>query len=175
MTAVVSLDAVAVRAPYLAVGDLGLRLSDALAVAYVACLDIADVVEVERNGACLVATVDTADRQLVVVQPSSNGGCAFVGPSIDGLAVAGACEPSLTPRLRLLRVVRPRATAAISARIRAVAGAVSLGRESHIAAHTCALGCGDRFPRRHVPIIPGAHVVYPCKPNIFEATYEVVE
>jgi len=174
MTACLRLDPMTVRAADFAKGDFNHRLGDGFAIADVPMLRVPDVVEVEGNRVSTVSTVNTTHADFVFIQPAANPGSAKVVPSIDPLAVSRLLESSLSPLSSLFRgwgwSWSPRA---VLAACRAELSRGSLRQERLAANGTRPFSGNDAFPWRHGSMIP-VMFISPCKPDIFEATYEAV-
>lgn len=175
MTPLVSFDPVTVRTADLAQCDLGLRLGDALAVADVQVLHVSDMIEVQRDGTCVVAAIDAPSRDLVVIKPSPDRGRASVRLRVDGLSVSGSGKARGTPVLGFHGVIRPGCPGGVPTPARAGRGAIPLSREDRSADPAGPGSFGGVFPGGHDPMVLATDLIYPCRRDIFAATYEPVE
>jgi len=175
MTTLIRLDPVTVGASDLTQSDLDFGLSDALGCTDVPILEVADVIEVKRNRARVVSAVHAPRADLEGVEPSPSGYRSIVGLRVHSLAVSGSAESRFTPFLRLHRVVLTRATGSIATAIRTVQRAISLRLKSPSTDGAPTIGFRRVLPGRHDFMIPATDDIYPCKPDIFKATYEAVE
>lgn len=114
-------------------------------------------------------------RNLVIRQPLLDGSVTVITHLIYTLPVAGLLQALFSPRLPLLggRLGTGR-SGAVGAKRRAVLGDVSFRKKGGLAINANPLFGGGIFPGRHSSMIPARHVLIPCKPGIFAATYEEV-
>lgn len=162
-------DPMTVCANDLALGDLTLCLSDAFGIADVQRLAGADVVKLKRYWMGVVSTVGAATRYLVGVQPVADAARPFIRLAIHALTIARLQQPRLPPCFHLLSGKATARPSSFSTHVRAEL-CRSLGRE-----RVAALAAGERLrggliPWRHEGSVPS--VAFPCKPDIFDATYE---
>jgi hypothetical protein len=155
---------VAVGAPYHAFQDLSLRLRYAFSIAHVQTFIPSDVVEVKGRWMRIETTIYTSMLDFVAIDPSANRGGSLVSLFIDVLTVLGITKALLTPRFCFGWVID------------ALAGSNIVLFDLIGVARTPSLsGINPMFPfflfGKHVRIVPNT---YPCKPDIFEKTYEAV-
>lgn len=165
-------DPMAICADDLTLRDLALCGGNALGVADVHRLVVADVVEVHCYRMGPVAAVGAAVFHLIGVKPVSDCHRPFVGKAVLTLPVSRLLKALLAPLAGFFRIVGALGAGPLSASHGAKTG-FALGRERQPAGGAGELaGCGV-FPRRYKQMLP--EMFYPCKPDIFEATYEPVE
>lgn len=132
------------------------------------------VVDVERRRMRVVSAVDAPRRDLEVRDPRLDSPSASVLYRVDTLSVAVLREPSLPPGASLGGCrLRAGGARSLSADRGAVLRGRSLRHERLSALHAGQLGGGRVLPGRHTSMI-AAHDRYPCKPDVFEVTYEPV-
>jgi hypothetical protein len=152
--------------------NLGLDRFNRLELVDVRCLAF-HVVNVQSRVMDAVAAVNASCARLEVRKPLLYELATLVGGHIHALPVSRLLESVFAPRLALLggrmRSLGPRA---IGAQRRAVLGAISLGDKRLTTNHADPLSGGRIFPGRHKSMILTLDILYPCKPDIFDATYE---
>ena len=162
----------AVRADHLALGDLAHRRRNALGVADVHRLAVANVIEVQCDRMGSVPAVSAAVLHLVGVNPVANGNRPIISKAVLPFPVSRLFQSLFTPLTRLVRLMSALGSGSLSASRRAEPG-FSLCIEGNTAGGASELsGCGV-FPRRHKQMLP--EMFYPCKPDIFATTYEAAE
>lgn len=167
LPAIMSLDRMAVRAPHLALVDLALCLRDALCSTDVVSL-VSKVVKVQRVRMSPIPAVNATRSDFECVQPSSGSGRAFIGYSIHALPVARLFKASGAPFFNaLLRDGRANSGPVLTERRAKLRHSFGRKRGSTLSATKRLFN--NRFPRFHMPILPD---MYPCKPDIFAATYD---
>ena len=170
------LDAVAVSAPHYALvaRNFGFHCGDRLELGDIRSL-ANHVVNVERSGVLVITAVDATCRNFEVRDPFFDAANTSVIDAIYSLSVSGLRKPALTPSATLLRSRRyPGRASATRAKRRAVFSIGSLRQKRIFTMHARPFGGWRVFPRRHTPMIH-VDVRYPCKPEIFAATYEEVQ
>lgn len=163
---IMRLDRVAVGTAHLAFGNLLLRLCDALGGTHVQCL-VRQVVKVKRVRMGVIAAIDTPSGNLEVIQPPPDGCSALVRLGVHKCSVPRLFKTCDTPLLHALLWSRRSHAGPVLAQRRTELGG-PLGSEGVAALSAAKRFFNNRFPRFHMPIIPD---MYPCKPDIFEATY----
>jgi hypothetical protein len=164
-------NAMAVRTNHFALPDFTFGLSNAFGVAHVERLTGDDMVEFERDRVSLIPAIRAPSLQFVSVKPVSDAGRSLVGLLIDHLPVAWNCKPLLAPRLYLFWRKLAFWTGSLSALV-GTKPCRALGIKA-----SSTLDAGE-IPRRrlgpwgHAFTVPS--VAFPCKPDIFAATYEPV-
>lgn len=166
-----SSNAVAVCANHFAFDDFTFCLRNALGVADVQRLAAVNVVKFECDRVGFVPTVGTTSIQLVGIQPIANTCRAVIRLLVDHLTIAGSGQSLLPPRLHLLRSELAFWARSFPALIRTEFSR-ALGEKAGAAMDASKFSTGDFFPRRHPMTVPS--VAFPCKPDIFAATYELV-
>lgn len=162
-------DPMAICADDLTFCDLALCGCDALGVADVHRLAVANVIEVQCDRMGSVSAVSAAVMDLVGVKPVANGSRPFIGKAVLSLPVSRLFQSLFAPLTSLIRLMSALGSGSFSASRRAEHG-FSLRMEGNTAGGAGELaGCGV-FPRRHKQMLP--EMFYPCKPDIFAATYE---
>ena len=159
----------AVRTDDLALGDLALCGCDALGVADVHRLAVANVIEVQRDRMGPVATVGAAVFHLIGVKPVSDCCRPFVGKAVLSLPVSRLLKALFAPLASFVRLMSALGSGSFAASRRAEPG-FSLCMEGDTAGGAGELAGGGVFPRRHKQMLPA--MFYPCKPDIFAATYD---
>lgn len=167
---IMSLDRMTVRASNFALGDFRFRLTNALGGTHVHSL-VGNVIEVKRMGVAIVAAIYAACRELKGIQPASNRGRSLIGGSVHSFLVAGPLQPSSPPFLDSLFRNRRANPRSVLTKRRAELR-FPLGGERYAALSAAKRPFNDGGPRFHMQIIP---LMYPCKPDIFAATYEPIE
>jgi hypothetical protein len=157
------LDRVAVRATDDALEDLALSLRDALCVTDVQSLIGLNVIEVEGSGMSAEATVNASVLQFVGVEPATDTGCTLIRFGIDARTVLRIGQASLSPCFCLHRVIR--SLARLPVRFEDFVGITFAPSPGRFALTKSLLFSVHNW------IVT---VFYPCKPDIFEATYEPV-
>lgn len=163
-------DAVAIGTDYFTLRNLGLSLSDAFSVANVQRLVGADMVEIKGYGVAAITTIRAPLLDFVGIQPVADARCPFVGLLVDALSIARRIKAAVSPRLHLFWCELSLWSSALTALIRTeLCG--TFGFKC-----LCALGArellgGNAGPWRHPSRV--SSVALPCKPDIFEATYEL--
>jgi hypothetical protein len=167
------LDRVAIGAAYHAFCYLHFGLRNAFGVAYVQGFVRMDMIKMKRGGMSVVPAVNATGRDLKFVQPSADFGSPVICDAIDFFTIAGPFQPFQSPLPSLLRRWRKPYSSAILTFRRAKLGRVALGLKRLSACLANVIRGGDGFPWRHQRMLP--EMFYPCKPDIFEASYEPVE
>lgn len=127
-----------------------------------------------RRFALHVVAVHAAAREFVVRDPRLDLSCAVVRDGVDAVSVTGLGEPVFTPGAPLLGSrLRAFRTTLFPALIRAVLR-LTLRLELRVALNANPLLNSNIRPWRHAEMI-STDDRNPCKPDIFEATYEAVE
>lgn len=160
----------AVRTNDFTLNNLQLSLRNALGVAYVQGLAGSNMVELQSNRVRAIAAICAALPKLVGIQPIANASRALIGLTVDLLSVSMSLKSALAPRLHLLRCELSFGAVSISAPGRTEPGR-SLGVKC-----LPALSASECFRRSLGPwghVTRVSPVAYPCKPDIFAATYEV--
>ena len=152
----------AVCAPNDAFGDLFLRLSNAFRKAHVKEFLVPNMVKVK--GAWIAEpAIGASSRSLVVAEPLPDRGGSGVGFLVNRFPVAVHSESGLAPRFIFGWIVSIRALAFVRVGyLFGVANPPSL----------------SSFPPRGLlgfGIFLHQTILHPCKPDIFEATYEAVD
>lgn len=133
------------------------------------------VVNIQSRVMGAVATVNASGARLEVCKPLLYELAILVGRQIHTLPIPRLLKSAFAPSLALfgggLRALR---ACAVRAEGGAVFGAIPLGGERLVANNAGSLKGGRVFPGRHNSMIPDIDVFYPCKPDIFEDTYEAV-
>lgn len=132
------------------------------------------MIEVESGGMCIESAIATSSRDLVFVKPAANVGGALVGLSIYSFSIPWLLKPLASPFCTLFRCwlfTNPRA---ILTCWRAVFCRRAFSLKSLVTDSADSFSWLSVFPGWHISIIPQMFQ-YPCKPDIFEATYEPVE
>lgn len=165
-------DPMTIGANHFALRNLPLGLRDALGVADVQRLAGSDMVELQRHGVGAIATIYASALQLVAIQPVANAGRALIRLPINGLPMSRLRKSRLPPRFHLLWRKLATWASPFTALIRTEFRR-ALGRKRARAMAANERTGGGSIPRRHEGLVPS--VAYPCKPDIFAATYELVE
>lgn len=164
-------DPMAVRADYLAFRDFSFCLRNAFGIANVNLLAAANMVKLQSGRVRSIPAVHASAFQLVSIKPSANIVGALVGPKIYARSVARLFKAPLPPSFDLLRAELSLRAAAFAALIRAkLRSALCLKAPRAVTADE--LLSRRVFPWRHPSKVPS--VAYPCKPDIFEKTYDPV-
>ena len=166
---IMRLDRVAVGTAHLAFGNLLLRLCDALGGTHVQCL-VRQVVKVKRVRMGAIAAIDTPSGNLEVTQPPPDGCSTLVRLGVHKCSVLRLFKTCDTPLLHALLWSRRSHARPVLAQRRTELGG-PLGSEGVAALSAAKRFFNNRFPRFHMPIIPD---MYPCKPDIFEASHESI-
>jgi len=124
------------------------------------------MVDVQRDRVRVVPAVDASVGDLVLREPLLDGPNSLVGRRVLRLSVPLAVQASLAPSAPLLRgrrrSGRPGSLTAQVGALPCVAPTSSERAVAHLA---------GQFVGGHTIMVP-ADIRYPCKPDIFEATYE---
>lgn len=155
---------VAVGTPHHAFGHLFFGLGDALGVAYVQGLTRDYVVKVQRGWVSIESAITAPGRHLALVQPAANRSRSFVGGSIDALPISRSGKSRYSPPPRLFRVVDSITMFTV--------GLLDLIRVALFPSTACFALANSFGISVHIWSIPYAN---PCKPDIFEATYDEVQ
>ena len=168
------LDSVAVRTPdnTLVSRNLGFHCGDGLELRDVRSLPD-HVVNIERHRVSVVSTVDASALGFEVRDPFFDTASTSIIDAIHSLPVAGLLKSAFAPCPALFcsRRLSGRPGTARTKR-RAVLGIGSLRREHVTAMRTRPVSSWRIFPGRHTSMIADRGFANPCKPDIFEATYE---
>lgn len=133
------------------------------------------MVNVERGRVGVVPAVDAPALGFVIRDPFFDAASTSVIEAIYPLPIAGLLKSALTPGSTLLCCRRYSGRAStVRAKRRAVFGIGPLRRERVTAMHTRPVSSWRIFPGRHTSMISARGFTHPCKPGIFEATYEPV-
>ena len=131
------------------------------------------VVYIERSPVCFVSTIDTSLLDLVGREPFPHHTDAPVLCLSRRSCPRGVSHSSVVFRGSRFGVVRPLwPRSALTKRRTEFCSALRL--ECPAAALTNPVALNRVIPGRHEIIIPDSLRFYPCKPDIFEATYEAV-
>lgn len=168
------LDPVAVGATHnaLMTGDLGLDCRNGLQLRNVRGLSF-HVVDVESSRVRLVSAVDASARDLELGYPRLDQACTVVRNLVVARLCLGIGNPSeviATPRLGTVYTL---GSGAIRAKRGAVLGRVAFRQKRTVTLLADPLSRRRIFPGRHNQMISARDDRNPCKPDIFEATYEV--
>jgi len=124
------------------------------------------VIKVKGTGV-FESTIDAPDICLAFAYPLSNCNSTSVCNAVDSLPVAGILKASSTPSLLLFSSwLRPWRARSVLAKITAEL-CLTLCEEL-----CTAVGAGKFLLRRVIVGFHDAIITYPCKPDIFDATYE---
>ena len=171
------LDAVAVGTPHntLVTRNLRFHCGDGLKLGDVRSLPN-HVVNIKCGGVGVIPTVDAPCFGLEVRDPFFYPACTSILDPIYSLPISRLFKPALAPSLALFcggGLSRRACTA--SAKRRAVFG-VGAFRHKHVSTlNARSLSGRSVVPGRHTSMISARGFTNPCKPDIFEATYEPVE
>lgn len=134
------------------------------------------VVDVQRGGVGVVAAIGAPCARLKIGKPLLHELAVLVRRQIHAFPIPRLLKSAFAPFTSLfsgwLRALGPRATGTQRG---AIFSAVPLGGERLFADNACPLNGGRIFPGRHNTMISSMDVLRPCKPDIFEQTYEVAE
>jgi len=163
-------DAMTIGTTHNAFGDFRLGLLNALRAADIHGLGVAVKMVKVKCAWIVKSTINAASFRFVITDPDANAFRSGVGRSIDLLSVARLLQPVLTPLFSLLWVgLLPLwARSALAKR-----GAIL--SESFGLKLSQAMGAVVEQWGRVIVGFHGCTVSHPCKPDIFEATYELVE
>lgn len=149
--------------------DFGLSLSDAFRVADVERFACSDVVEIKRNRVPFKSTIGASLLKLVSIKPVPDFDRPLVRLLVDLFAVARSLKAALAPRLHLLGGKLSFGAGSLSALVRTEPRR-SLGVKGFPALSAGECSRRSLGPWGHVETVPS--VACPCKPDIFEATYD---
>ncbi len=167
-----SADAMTVCTDYLAKIDFCLSLSNTFGARNINRFDRADVIKFQCGGMASKPTINAAMLKLESIQPVANARRSVVSLPIDALTVSRPFESTFAPNFDLLRSKNPLRTRSLATGIRAELRR-SFGLKCASTMRACErLRTGFR-PRKHGVSVPS--VAYPCKPDIFDATYEALK
>ena len=170
LSSLMSLDRMTVRTPHLALGDFRLCLSKALCEAHIKRL-VAEMVEVKRVRVGLVPAVHASGSDLESIEPASDGCGALIRNSVHMRSISRPFKPGGSPLFHFLLWNWRTDARSVLAQSR-----TELRRSFCSKCATALPAFKQRLfnslPRFHLSILPD---IYPCKPDIFAATYEPVE
>ena len=171
------LDAVAVGAPHnaLVTHDLRFHCGDRFKLGDIRSLPD-HVVNIERGRVSIVPTVDAPVFGLEVRDPFFYSASTSILGTIDTLPISRLFKPALPPSPALFcGWGRPRGAGAVRAKRRTVFGVGALRRKRVSALNARPVSGRSAIPGRHTSMISARGFINPCKPEIFESTYEPEE
>ena len=133
------------------------------------------VVNIQRGVVGVITAINAPGFRFEVSKPLLDHFAVLVSREIHTFPVARLLKSILTPLASLFSSgLRALWSGATGAQRGAVFGAISLGSKHLGANNANPLSSRRIFPGRHNSMIPAMNVPYPCKPGIFEATYEAI-
>jgi hypothetical protein len=163
-------DAMTVGTAHGAFGDFSLSLLNALRVADIHGLGVAVKMVKVKCAWIVKSTINATSFRFVIADPIANAFRSDVGCGIDLLSIARLLQSVLTPLFSLLwaGLLSLWTCSALTKSGAILSKSFSLKLSQAMGAVVKQWGC----------IIVGFHgciVLHPCKPDIFEMTYEVAE
>ena len=160
-----SLDCMAVGASHYAFRDFTLSLRDAFRVAHVQSLVSGDVVEVEGRRMGIETTINASSLNFVGINPSSDRRSPLVRLLIDALPIIRISKALLAPLLCFDWIVWAITRAAVG-----LSDLLQITRTPSLSS-LYSMQAFFFFGEHRMIVSLG----YPCKPDIFEATYDPAE
>lgn len=145
-------------------------LSNAFCITDIKRLLASNMVKVQSGVMGFIATINTALFHFIIPKPLANLFSSIISLLVNSFSVAWACKPSFSHFLALYRVIFSIARPAIS-----YLNFVWISFTPSLSSFSLPLFLNFCFHNHNITSLVCCVNSYPCKPDIFAETYELVE